>query len=213
MGWVALALVGGGAALLLWLAGVARPLWALAGAAGMLAAIGYTLQGRPLLPGHPVKPDAAAIAIDPGLADFRTAIMPGLAGDDLALASADARLRSGNPRGAAQGLLREIALRPSDPALWTGLGSVLAAHDGDQVSPAALFAFRRALKLAPDQPGPVFFLGLAYVGAGEFGAARPAWRQALALTPAAAPYRPAIAERLATVDEFLAMSAQARPAM
>lgn len=198
------------AAALLWRFGVARRLWTLVGAMVMLAAAGYVLQGRPLLAGHAVAANSTPIARDPGLVAFREAIMPGLPGDAGTLALADDRLRQGDTSGAVAVVLDAIAARPRDAALWTGLGTVLAAHDGQQLSPPALFAFRRAFQLAPDQPAPPFFLGLAYVEAGEIDAARPAWRQALALTPAAAPYRPDIAERLAMIDEFIAMGAQRR---
>jgi cytochrome c-type biogenesis protein CcmH/NrfG len=92
-------------------------------------------------------------------------------------------------------------------ALWTGLGTVLATHDGGRMSPAALFAFSRAMRLAPEHPAPFFFAGLAYVRAGEFAKARPYWARALAVTPAGVSYHGAIAERLALLDRFLAVEA------
>ncbi|MGQ7500594.1 tetratricopeptide repeat protein, partial [Streptococcus suis] len=97
--------------------------------------------------------------------------------DGLALASADARLRDGDARAAIDGLRGDIALRPRDAALWTGLGYAFALHDR-AVSPAAKFAFRRAVLLAPDTPGPLFLLGLAYVDVGDLAAAQPAWHSA-----------------------------------
>ena len=211
MGFVALAAIGLLVVVLIWRLGVARPLWTLLGAGLLLAATGYALQGRPTLAGHPVAADSQPIDIDPQLVAFREAIMPGLPGDAAALALADDRLRQGDPTGAVTGLLDAIAARPRDSALWTGLGTVLAAHDGQQLSPTALFAFRRAFQLAPDQPAPAFFLGLASVQAGDIAAAKPAWQQALALTPRDAPYRNDIAERLAMIDAFLAIDARRRP--
>ncbi|WP_375398630.1 tetratricopeptide repeat protein [uncultured Sphingomonas sp.] len=211
MGWVALAVIGGVAFAALRLLGVPRALGWFVGAALMLGAAGYALQQRASLPGHPVGAEAEAVDVDPGLVAFRGAIMPAPAGDAEVLAAADAQLRAGQTRAAAQGVLAAIARRPGDAALWTGLGSALAAHDAGQVSPAARFAFRRAWRLAPDQPGPPFFLGLAYLQAGEMAAAKVAWLRALALTPADASYRVDIAERLVMIDEFQAMAARAQP--
>ena len=88
--------------------------------------------------------------------------------------------------------------------LWTGLGEALAAHDGAQVSPTALFAFQQAMRLAPTHPAPPFFLGLAYVRAGDLAAAKPYWQRALALTPADISYRKDIEIRVALLDRVLA---------
>ena len=95
---------------------------------------------------------------------------------------------------------------PESVSLWTVLGSTLARHDADQVSPPALFAFQQAARLSPDHPGPPFFLGLAYVRAGNLAAARVPWARALALSPATAPYRAPIAERLALLDRYLTLT-------
>jgi cytochrome c-type biogenesis protein CcmH len=202
-----LALVGLAAAAALWALGIGRRLWSFAGAALMLGAVGFAVQAARHVPGKPVTAGVTPILVDPGMVAFRDAVFAPDRADSLALASADARLQAGDAHAAAEGLRREIALRPDDAMLWSGLGSVLAQHDG-AVSPAAKFAFRRALALAPGAPGPAFFLGLAYVDAGEFGPARLAWSHALATTPAGAAYRPDIVERLAAIDQFEAMQAR-----
>lgn len=208
MGWVALAAIGAAAMAVFLAWRSARGVWMVFAAALFLGASGYALQQRASLPGHPVAPDAEAIEVDPGLVAFRSAIMPASAIDTATLAGADERLRAGAPRQAVQALLKALDRRPDDAVLWTGLGSAIAAHDGAQMSPAALFAFRRAVSLAPDAPGPPFFLGLAYVQAGELGPAKIAWLRALALAPRNARYRVDIAERLVMIDEFAAMAAR-----
>ncbi|WP_374942189.1 tetratricopeptide repeat protein [Sphingomonas sp.] len=205
MGFAALVLIAGLAAAALWLLGIAGPLWRLVGAAAMLGAAGYAWQGSPTLAGHPVAADSQRTEVDPGLVAFRAAIMPGEPGDAAVLSTADRRLQDGDAGQAARVLLAAIAERPRDAALWTALGTTLAAHDAQTLSPSARFAFARAFRLAPDSPGPPFFLGLVQVQAGEIAAARPAWQQALALTPQGAPWRADIAERLTMVDQFLAM--------
>ena len=196
---------------LLWALGVARGLWTIAGAALMLGAAGFALQSKAHVSDHPVQADVTPIPVDPGMVAFREAVFAPSRADSLALATADARLQAGDAHAAAEGLRAEIALRPDDATLWTALGYVLSLHDRG-VSPAAKFAFRRAVTLAPRKPGPVFFLGMAYVDAGDFAAARPAWAYALAMTPKDAPYRADIADRVAAVDQFLRMAQAQRAA-
>lgn len=206
MGWVVLALVGVAAAAGLWALGLSRRLWSLGGAVLVLGAVGYALQGRPALPAHTVIAESAPIAIDPGMAEFREIVFNASRDDVLALATADGRLAKGDARGAAQGLVQVLEQRPESPTLWTDLGYVLALHDSN-VSPSAKVAFERAFALAPHAPGPPFFLGMAYVDAGDFAAARPAWIEALRLTPANAPYRRDIVVRIAAIDQFQRMAA------
>jgi Flp pilus assembly protein TadD len=203
MGWVMLALVGGTAFALLIVLRLPRLLWSFAGAALMLGAAGYALQGRPATPARPTVATTSAEADDPGLIDLRGRML-GLYGAEAAYqVAADAMTRAGDRKAAVQVLLGGIRTAPRSVMLWTSLGSAMAAHDG-QVSPASLFAFRHAGRLAPDHPAPPFFLGLAYVRAGEFEKVRPLWRRALALSPAGASYREDIAVRLVMLDRYLA---------
>lgn len=205
MGWVWLFVIGLGAFALLWFLGVSRALGTIAAAALLFGGAGYALQQNAALPGQPVKASAKAIDVDPGLVAFRSAILRASPETEAILAVADARTRTGDTTAAADALLAAIARRPNDAALWTGLGSTFAAHDGGQMSPAAEFAFRRALQLAPTAPGPPFFLGVAYLQAGDLAAAKRAWLVALRLTQPDAPYRVNIADRLVMVDQLDAM--------
>lgn len=208
MGWLLLVLIGVAAAALLWRIGVTRDLWAFVAAALLLGAAGYALQAHPFLVGHPVQPDAEKIDVDPGMVAFREAVFGRFSGEAAYMTASDAMMRSGASGDAIAVLLGGIRAAPGSVTLWTGLGSALAKHDGGQVSPAALFAFRRAAQLNPQHPGPPFFLGLAYVEAGQFQQARDAWRVALALTPPGLSYRPDIETRLASVEQFLATGPQ-----
>ena len=205
MGWVWLSVIGLGAFALLWSMGVSRALATIAAAALLVGGAGYALQQRASLPGQPVTAGAKAIDVDPGLVAFRAAILPASPETEAILAVADDRTRTGDTAAAADALLAAIARRPDDAALWTGLGSTFAAHDDGRVSPAAEFAFRRAFELAPRAPGPPFFLGVAYLQAGELASAKRAWLVALRLAPRDAPYRVEIAERLVRIDQFEAM--------
>ena len=210
MGWLWLAVIGAGAFAMLWATGVSRGVRLIGGAALLFGASGYAWQQHATLGGHPVKADAQAIEVDPGMVTFRSAIMPGEAGDAAVMAAADDRLRAGDRAAAAQIIRQAIAQRPNDSSLWAEYGSAIATHDGGQVSPAAQYAFRRAFSLSPDAPGPPFFLGMANVQGGELAAAKAAWLRALALAPRDAPWRVDIAERLVLIDQFQAMQAGAK---
>lgn len=203
MGWLILALLGGGSALVLLWSGIERRLWSMVGAGLMVGVIGYALQGHPTLAGDPVTANAVPIEIDPGMVELRGQMLGRFSGDAAFVTTADALMRSGDSGSAVRLLLSAIGAYPDSLVLWTGLGSALALHDG-AVSPAARFAFARAGRLAPRHPAPPFFLGLAYVRAGDFAAARPYWAKALSLTPVGFSYRPAIAVRLALLERLLA---------
>ena len=76
--------------------------------------------------------------------------------------------REGEDRLAVQAILGGLRRIPNSLLLWVGLGDALAQHDGGRVSPPALFAFQQARRISPAHPAPPFFLGLAYVRAGDF---------------------------------------------
>lgn len=205
MGWLALPLIGGGAmALLVWMK-LGRALWSLAGAALMLGATGYALQGSPTLPARYPVVAAPAPEDNATLIALREEMLGRFSADGAYLIAADAMTRSGDPRATVQVILGGIRAIPSSTLLWMGLGTALAAHDGNQMSPPALFAFQQAIRLSPRHPAPPFFEGLAYVRAGNFGAARPLWARALVLTPPQISWRRDIAVRLALLDRYLAM--------
>ncbi|KQS01439.1 hypothetical protein ASG11_17370 [Sphingomonas sp. Leaf357] len=210
MGWAMLAVIGACIFALLWRIGLPRGLWAFVGSALMLGAAGYALQGEPMLPGHPVKAAADPIVVDPDLIALRDAMVGRFTGDGAYLVASDGMTRAGDTGAAVWMVLAGINKYPQSYALWTGLGSALAAHDGGQVSPSALFAFQQAARLAPRQPAPPFFAGLAYVRAGEFAKARDYWARAVALTPKTLSYYPELAARLALLDRFLAATERQR---
>lgn len=204
MGWIALATIGAAAAgMLVWLK-VDRLLWTMVASALMLGAAGYALQGEPSLATHPVVTSLVPAPDDGELTDLRDRMLERYTGQAAYLVAADAMTRAGDRRAAVRVLLGGLRIAPRSLVLWTGLGEALAAHDGNQVSPAALFAFQQAMRLSPKHPAPPFFLGLAYVRAGNLTAAQPYWARALALTPKTVSYREDIAIRLALLDRVLA---------
>jgi cytochrome c-type biogenesis protein CcmH/NrfG len=204
MGWIALVVLAAAAFGAMIALRVPRLLWSMVGAALMLGATGYALQGSPALPASPVLPDRNSLVVDEALANLRTDIFGRYGADSAYLTAADALSRGGNPRYEVEALLGGIRTSPKSVQLWTALGDALARHDR-QLSPASRFAFDRARQLEPANPGPYFFLGVAQLRSNDFPAARDSWRMALAKTPADAPYRAAIAQRLALLDRLLSI--------
>lgn len=203
MGLVWLFALGAGAMALLALLRLARPLWSLLGAALMLGATGYALQGSPMQASRPAAPSVVQAADDPSLIELRDNMLGRYSLDAAYLTAADAMTRVGEKRAAVRVLLGGLDRIPRSLALWTALGTALAAHDGDAVSPSARFAFAQAMRIAPDHPAPPFFLGLAHVRADEYAAARPYWARAAASSARGSGYRREIELRLALLDRLL----------
>jgi cytochrome c-type biogenesis protein CcmH len=205
MGWLMFGAIALGSALLLAVLRYPHKLWAVPATAIMLAAAGYAWQGSPALPGHPVRADAGKRDVDQGLIDLRDAMFGKYGTFAWSYANmADGMMRGGKPELAVsvwQGAVRQV---PEDVALWTGFGSALAQHDGNQISPAAQLAFDRAFALNPKHPGPAFFYGLALVRANRYAEALPWWKKAVDLTPATATYHRELELRLIALEMFLA---------
>ncbi|MFS0771500.1 tetratricopeptide repeat protein [Sphingomonas sp. 1P08PE] len=195
MGWIALLLLAGIAFGALLLLRVGRPLWSLAGAALMLAATGYALQGSPDLPASPAAPDTRLLGSDEAITELRGRMFGRFGIDGAYLTAADALARSGSARYEVEAILGGLRRDGTSVQLWTALGDAIARHDR-QLSPAAALAFDRAASLDPRSPAPAFFRGLAQLRMNDFDKAEASWARALAMTPADAAYRPAIASRL-----------------
>jgi len=209
IGFVTLALLGLLAFAALLLFRLPKALWSFAGAALFLGAAGYAWQGRPALPAHPATPATEPVAVEPEVIALRDRLMGGRFTADAAyLVASDAMLRTGDTAAATQGVLGGIRAMPGSFILWTQLGTNLALHDGDQMSPPALAAFRQAIRLAPKHPAPPYFMGLAYLRAGNLAAARPLWRRALALSAPGSDYGKEIARQLLLLDRVLAIAAR-----
>lgn len=202
MGWVLLlALAAAAFGTLAWLR-VPRMLWSMIGAALMLGATGYALQGHPTLTGVSAQPEREALVADPGLIELRTQMFGRFGADGAYLTAADALARSGSSRFEVQAILGGIRGSPRSARLWTALGDALTRHDGGRLTAPARFAFDQAIRLDPRAPGPWFFLGMAQVRSEDFAGAQASWRRALARTAPDASYRPAIARRLALLAQL-----------
>lgn len=200
-GWALFAGIALAAAVLLAVIRFPRGLALFAGAAAMLGAAGYAWQGNPSYAGRPVAAQRALRpADDEGIAP-RNAMFGRYGASAAVLIPADAMQRIGADE-AAVGLIRSgLRREPGNVALWTQLGTIIAAHDRT-VSPAANVAFRHAIALAPGDPAPLFFLGQAQVRNGDFVGARQSWMQARSMNSTAG-YRAIIDQRLTLLDVYL----------
>ena len=72
------------------------------------------------------------------------------------------------------------------------------------MTPAARLAFARAAEISPNHPGPPFFFGLALAQAGQLDEAERVWRDLLDRSPADAPYRADLAQKLAQLEAMRA---------
>lgn len=188
-GWIFLALVGvvtlGGLRLL----GLRGAMLQLAAAAMLFGAAGYALQGRPSLAGSPR--DVASARPPLPLTGARRAMMGQFNTADRWITIAEGYASRGDTRSAAGVLGSAVREHPTDAFLWTGYGNALFDHAGT-LTPAARLAYARAIELAPNQPAPRFFLGLALARSGDRNGALAEWRPILATAPADASWRPLV---------------------
>jgi cytochrome c-type biogenesis protein CcmH/NrfG len=167
----------------------------------LLACAGYAWQGSPGRAGspriatdRPPVPKTAFMALRRDMfGSFDTA--------DRWLTIAEGRLGRGNTREAAGAIRSAIRAHPENSILWTGYGDALVLHGDGVLSPAADLAFRRAVSLAPKQPGPRLFYGIALAQNGRLEEAELRWRQALALSPAGAPWRESLQRQIEAVAQ------------
>ncbi len=219
MGWVAILVLAALAGIGLWRFGrLPRAALELLGAALLLGLAGYAWQGSPGLAGSPKPPpvdEGASTAQIEKLPEFKT-VSVGSSAD--ILAAADGLITRGMPSYAVAIVKAGLNRNPRDADLWVGLGNALVVHGDGMMSPAAQLAFERAAKIAPDHPGPPFFMGLAYAhpgvdapalvsreGApgdrGQIDRAEQVWRDLLRRAPADAPWRADLEQRLATITQ------------
>ena len=169
-------------------------------AAILFALAGYAWQGRPELPGAPHQAADGAAPPDTAFMALRREVFGQFDQADRWLILSENFRRSGQSRDAA-GLIRSgLRATPRNATLWTGYGDALVAHAGGVLTPAADLAFRRAVALAPRHPGPLLFRGIALAQSQRIEEAEASLRQALALAPADASWRPELERQLALFD-------------
>lgn len=181
--------------------------WELSGAALFIGIAGYALQGHPAMPGAPKAPVENKRAADEAMIKQRQQMGDSFAKGQSWLILADGLARQGQ-YGAAADILRKGAEQfPNDADIWVSMGNALVGHSDGLITPSAQFAFQKAATIAPDHPGPPFFMGLALAQSGRLAEARAIWAELLERSPAEAPYRTDLSERVARIDSMLAMAA------
>lgn len=182
---------------LLWLLRLRGPLLTMAAAALMIGAAGYAVQGRPALKGSPDL--AASRPPSVPLTQARKALMGQFTAADTWMTISESFASRGQTKDAVGVMNSAIRARPTDYAMWVGLGNALADH-ARTLTPAARFAFVRAAELAPGHPAPPFFLGLAEARSGKPQVAAVRWRAILAAAPADASWRPLVEDALLAIS-------------
>ncbi|MES2302083.1 MAG: tetratricopeptide repeat protein [Pseudomonadota bacterium] len=183
--------------------------WELAGAALLVGVAGYALQGNPSMPGAPKAPVENKRAADEAMIKQRQQMGDSFAKGQSWLILADGLARQGQYGAAADILRKGVQQFPNDADIWVSLGNALVGHSDGLITPSAQFAFQKAATIAPDHPGPPFFMGLALAQSGRLAEARAIWAELLQRSPADAPYRADLSERIARIDSMLAMAAGA----
>lgn len=200
MGWLVLSILVLAVIALMWrFAGLRGERLELLAAALLLGVAGYAWQGSPTLAGSPTPPKGEEAQPDSEFALERTKLLDRFGGDAQILDAADAMHRSGLDAYAIALIRGGLEKRPQSADLWVGMGNALTLYADGMVTPAAELAFSRAAGIAPDHPGPPYFMGLALAQSGQVDRAAAIWRALLARAPADAPWRKDVEQRLAEI--------------
>ncbi|MFN5901442.1 MAG: tetratricopeptide repeat protein [Novosphingobium sp.] len=184
--------------------------WEAVGAALLLGIAGYAFQASPDVAGAPsLNQGRAALLclLRSGLRRVLAETPNSGQGLNRWLVIGDALSRNGQYGDAAGVILGAVEKEPKNADAWLALGNALTGHADGTLTPAALYAYRRAAQADPGHPGPPFFLGLALAQSGKLPEGRALWADLLARSPADAPWRADLAARLERLDAFMAMQA------
>jgi cytochrome c-type biogenesis protein CcmH/NrfG len=176
-----------------------QPLVALAAALAVGIA-GYAVAGRPDLKAAPAETVPINPDLTPDAEKASTALLENFGDVRAWLTLSDALIRAGRTETAVAALQSALEAIPGNPDLWVQLGVALVAHANGEVVPAARLAFDRASRLAPDHPAPSYFLGLAWMQAGETERALETWRALRARSTADAPWVPMLDRQIAAAQ-------------
>ncbi len=180
------------------------PLLAVALALGAGIA-GYAFAGIPGLPSRPAPTRSVNPELTPEAEKASKELLENFGDVRAWLTLSDAFIRSGNTETAIAALQSALEAIPGNADLWVQMGIALVAHANGEVVPAARLAFDRASRLEPEHPAPGYFLGLAWLQAGDAEQALETWRALRDRSPADAPWVPMLNEKIATGDRMKAM--------
>lgn len=184
-----------------------RTLWMLFGSTLLFGLAGYALQGHPGQAGAPAAPafkdnaETGELLVTARREFFEVGMLP-----SRFVVTADAFTRRGQHEHAANFLRNAVAENPADAEAWVALGNALVEHADGQLTAAALYAYSQAEEVAPANPAPTYFLGLAFLRAGEPGKTLALWRELLEQAPAEAEWRAPLAARLERLEGLLGIA-------
>jgi len=181
---------------------VPRAQWTVLGAAMALGLAGYAWQGRPDLPGAPKAGAEAKAADGSAMVAIRRSFADGMPSSDFLIIS-DGFARRGDFANAA-GILRGATRKnPQDGQAWLAMANALVERADGQLTPASLYAYRKAAAANPQDAAPPFFLGVAMIRGGRLIEADQLWRESLSKTPADAPWRKDLEQRLGALEGLM----------
>jgi cytochrome c-type biogenesis protein CcmH len=185
--------------------------WEAIGAALLLGVAGYALQARPV-PAAPKQPRETLSGDPAALVKARARVtQSGIPPQDRWVVIADAMARNGQFGDAAEVLRGAVSSDPKNAEAWLAMANALVQHADGLLTPASLYAYRRAGEAAPEHPGPPYFLGLALAQSGRFAQAQELWRRLLAQTPPDAPWRADLTRQLGRLDALVAAQPSGQP--
>lgn len=174
-------------------------------AALLLGISGYVTQGSPGQRGAPkdatdtVASEQAALLVQARQKITDSGIPP----TDRWIVTADGFSRNGQSAEAAQLLRKAVEDDPENAEAWLAMANALVAHADGTLTPAALYAFRRAASADSEAPGPPFFLGLALAQSGKYAEAREMWFDLFQRAKPDAKWRPLLALELMRLDAVI----------
>jgi cytochrome c-type biogenesis protein CcmH len=196
MGWAILLLLVVLALGSLWILKVRGGLLKATAAALLVGASGYALQGRPDLAGSPAEASEARDVLP--LTEARHAFFGRSTRAESWLVTSEALARDGRVEDSILILQNAVKQHPGDAQLWIGLGNALVDH-GHGLTPPAELAYQRAAEVAPANPAPPFFHGLALARSGDREGAIRLWMQILQHAPRDAAWRPLVEQGIAAL--------------
>ncbi len=181
-----------------------RSLWMLFGSTLLFGLAGYGLQGNPGQAASPAPPrHSDASQSGELMVSARREFYPEGRLPSRFVVTADAFTRRGQHEQAANFLRNAVRDNPKDAEAWLALGNALVEHANGRLTAAALFAYSQAEEVSPNNPAPTYFLGLAYLRAGEPDKTLALWRELLESAPEDAEWKGALAARLERLEAIL----------
>ena len=182
---------------------VGRGGWTLLGATLLFGLTGYAVQGSPEQPATPGTAQVKEAVDGELLVTARREFFDETRLPSRWVVTGDGFVRRGDYESAS-GLYRNAAQEnPRDAEAWLAMAIALVEHAEGTLSPAALEAFERAQTLDDTNGAPRYFLGLAWLRAGEPARTRELWIEALRSAPENAPWRESLALRIMQLDALM----------